>query len=894
MTLCCLWLATTASVTLGLGRARDGNSEATCPRGCSCNDDRTHISCNNLRMKSIPKLPTTAEILNLTGSTLTIGNGTFAGCSGLSALDLTGNGVQRLPEGSLLGLSGLRLLRLSDNRLDGDSLSADSLRPVRQLLESLDLSANPKLFGSGVGRYATSNGGSVAVALRLLTELRVLNLSSTGLASISTSLAPALVSLERLETIVLSNNELRPAMLTRDAAQQLNVHGVLKVLELANCGLLRVDPDAMRILNTVVDLDLSGNKIGVADLKQALDSMPSDSALRRLALARLGIRSLEVDADGSLISGLQRAARLIALDLSSNNLITLGRRQLAVLRQLERLDLSDNKIESLDPLNFNELTSLKQLVLSRNRIASLGDFDFENLPQLQLLDLSGNRLSNLSGGFLTAVFNIRSLDLSDNAIASVGQVGALELVTDLDLSGNQLTSPGTLPSYPNLRQLDLSRNRIHSLTASSSWVASSSLAMLNLSANAIADIDPAVFARHSPLVLDLSSNRLERIHDFGWRLSTQRLLLRDNKARTVDAGAFRSLGDLGELDLGDNALSELDAGILAGLGRLHKLRLDGNRLGSFLRSRAGQTLFIVPLASSHSSAAAPSGGSSGESPLEELDLSRNGIEALHDGFFRNLTRLRRLGLAGNRLSFFGDGLVAGLDTSLESLDLSANEFARAPSSALRAMSGLVELDLSRNPLDCTGCSQPRWSSVDTDVAVAAASGPVLVGYFTEQAYVCAVPAEQSGAALRDLVPAPLLVDGCVASSSLGDTASVDNSEEKKIILIVIGCTAFVILIVAGIIFWHHRWRLKKKQQKQHYKAAYKQAVDRCSNSCQQQPLQQQLLQHQHQPPLPCDPFLPPVPSTLPPGLGSSRLHVHGNVECGSCSTYHRGGMPAYV
>lgn len=41
--------------------------------------------------------------------------------------------------------------------------------------------------------------------------------------------------------------------------------------------------------------------------------------------------------------------------------------------------------------------------------------------------------------------------------------------------------------------------------------------------------------------------------------------------------------------------------------------------------------------------------------------------------------------------------------------------------------------------------------------------------------------------------------------------------EKTIILIIIGGTSFVILVVAAIIFWQHRWRLKKKMKKQRYR-----------------------------------------------------------------------------
>lgn len=79
----------------------------------------------------------------------------------------------------------------------------------------------------------------------------------------------------------------------------------------------------------------------------------------------------------------------------------------------------------------------------------------------------------------------------------------------------------------------------------------------------------------------------------------------------------------------------------------------------------------------------------------------------------------------------------------------------------------------------------------------------FTGYKEPERYVCSAPQSLDGTQLSEL--------------STTDLACSETLMEKTIILIIIGCTSFVILIAAAIIFWQHRWRLKKKLKKQHYR-----------------------------------------------------------------------------
>ena len=107
---------------------------------------------------------------------------------------------------------------------------------------------------------------------------------------------------------------------------------------------------------------------------------------------------------------------------------------------------------------------------------------------------------------------------------------------------------------------------------------------------------------------------------------------------------------------------------------------------------------------------------------------------------------------------------------------------------------LKTLDLSgaQWQCDCSIAEEKKWlESTEIDI----------VGY---EGYRCSGPQAKVNTLLKDY-------------NTEADGSCSTTVMEKTIILIIIGCTSFVILVVAAIIFWQHRWRLKKKLKKQHYR-----------------------------------------------------------------------------
>ncbi|XP_057333218.1 adhesion G protein-coupled receptor A3 [Microplitis mediator] len=83
--------------------------------------------------------------------------------------------------------------------------------------------------------------------------------------------------------------------------------------------------------------------------------------------------------------------------------------------------------------------------------------------------------------------------------------------------------------------------------------------------------------------------------------------------------------------------------------------------------------------------------------LYHLDLSKNNINFISNGIFKNLTNLKRLDLSANKIINLNEGSFDGLE-NLERLDLSKNEISSIDPLAFRPLTGLKKLDLSFNKL----------------------------------------------------------------------------------------------------------------------------------------------------------------------------------------------------
>ncbi|NWZ59543.1 MFHA1 protein, partial [Haliaeetus albicilla] len=322
----------------------------------------------------------------------------------LEALNLSGRGLEELPEEVGAALSGLRVLSLRRNRLG--RLPAAALRHLGRLAE-LDLSHN-RLRGLG-------DGG----ALSGLRGLRKLSLSHNELGAEGPGLPPRLAELGRLEELDLSFNRLRRL------PEGLGRLRHLRALDVDH-NLLPSFPAPLLELAALEELDCSGNR--------HLGALPEGiAALRRLKILWLSGTGL-----AALPEGLCQLSALESLMLDGNRLQALPA-GFGSLQRLKMLNLSSNLLGEF-PAAILALPSLEELYLSRNQLTLLPPHLCQ-LRQLRTLWLDNNRIRYLPDS-VVLLHSLEELVLQGNQIAILPEgFGQLSRVTLWKIKDNPLIQP---------------------------------------------------------------------------------------------------------------------------------------------------------------------------------------------------------------------------------------------------------------------------------------------------------------------------------------------------------------------------------------------------------------------------------------------------------------------
>ncbi|NXV40677.1 MFHA1 protein, partial [Uria aalge] len=322
----------------------------------------------------------------------------------LEALNLSGRGLEELPEEVGAALSGLRVLSLRRNRLG--RLPAAALRHLGRLAE-LDLSHN-RLRGLG-------DGGALAG----LRGLRKLSLSHNELGAEGPGLPPRLAELGRLEELDLSFNRLRRLPEGLGHLQHLRALDV-------DHNLLPSFPTPLLELAALEELDCSGNR--------HLGALPEGiAALRRLKILWLSGTGL-----AALPEGLCQLSALESLMLDGNRLRALPA-GFGSLQRLKMLNLSSNLLGEF-PAAILALPSLEELYLSRNQLTLLPP-RLCQLRQLRALWLDNNHIRYLPDS-VVLLHSLEELVLQGNQIAILPEgFGQLSRVTLWKIKDNPLIQP---------------------------------------------------------------------------------------------------------------------------------------------------------------------------------------------------------------------------------------------------------------------------------------------------------------------------------------------------------------------------------------------------------------------------------------------------------------------
>ncbi|CAL1674629.1 unnamed protein product [Lasius platythorax] len=386
-----------------------------------------------------------------------------------------------------------------------------------------------------------------------------------------------------------------------------------------------------------------------------------------LNLTSIGIQSIQKGAFNKL-------PNLIQIFMSNNNLNELfsfgGHENLKVLILNSATTQYNNYYQ---PIVSEEYPNLEILSLRRNYIYDLRTTIEEiPFPKLKILDLSSNNIRDTN--FLELLTkSLYFLDLHDNSLTSLPfnkkQVNLFALnlnnnnlkyvryndsrdsfnphnqynrynLHGFNTTYNRYNLPGyglTMAGLENLHYLSISGNKIDFIE-SNAFEDTTELIYLNLSTNNINYLYPETFEKlHSLRLLDLSLNKFEDVPQISSETVISILSLNCNNIKSLISNAFVQMPKLTKLLLGENRIVEINVKAFAQLSLLEILDLSRNEL-SFLPEGWSEpfTSLKYLLLNNNQFTSLESLSLTSILPLIEVYLAMNPLEYLDVNYFKSL------------------------------------------------------------------------------------------------------------------------------------------------------------------------------------------------------------------------------------------------------------------
>lgn len=300
-------------------------------------------------------------------------------------------------------------------------------------------------------------------------------------------------------------------------------------------------------------------------------------------------------------------SKLVTVDLSHNNIVSVSDRAFARNSDLKSLKLDGNKISQISNKTFYGLTHAEIISLRGNEIAELPDHLFKFSPKVQKIDLARNSITKLSQSAFNGLEDLKILHLEDNFLTSIPteSLKVLRVLSELHLSGNPLKviSNNAFVHFHALTVLDLNSCRI-SMIQKKAFNGLGTLRNLKLADNNLTSIPTEAL------------KRVRNLHS---------LKIGQNPILTLTASSL-NLGQLKHLDIsGCPHLTTVEKDALQGCKDLKSLKITLNRA----------LVYIDPEAFDSSNTA-----------LHSLNLASNGLQSL-PGSLVPWSQLKHLDLSGN-------------------------------------------------------------------------------------------------------------------------------------------------------------------------------------------------------------------------------------------------------
>lgn len=530
----------------------------------------------------------------------------------------------------------------------------------------------------------------------------------------------------------------------------------MRRLQIADNRLTRIEKEAFKGLEYLIDVDFSGNNISFVDPEAFLDA-------RGLLNVELQENPLTKVEGPFLVS-----STLQYLDISFCNLSSINSQFFDNITSLTTVDISNNPLEKIEAGVFDVLTSLETLRLNDCKLKSISENAFSTAVNIKSLELAGNSLTNtdwpevlgkmvrleylnlrksgltsLSEDTFSNCTNLVTLILADNELRNLdvattlgSSVNHLEL---LDLTNCNIQGPISGETFLNasrLKKLYLSGNPLVAGDLQDALEPLTKLERLFLSNCSLHDLPDNFNVFDNLLELDISHNPLENVFT--------RLLAPLEKLEYLNMGysnlsyvgpdTFARMTAMKRLVLSGNDLLSLEAGLFGNLTQLTTLELEFCGLKrplnglAFFKNLTYMDLREIKLGGNP--LVIPPAGPIFPKQLSQvtiLDLSNCNITSLNVDAFKNTINITDLNLAGNRLRS-ADESLAFLEKlrHLEKINLSNNNLTTIDPDVFTNNPKLHSLNLlgNRFKCDCKIAEMWDWANMikgDLDVLIGAKS-----------------------------------------------------------------------------------------------------------------------------------------------------------------------------
>lgn len=359
-------------------------------------------------------------------------------------------------------------------------------------------------------------------------------------------------------------------ILSRDTFK--NVKGLeIKGLRVAFCDIVGVSAEAFAGLNTLEELDLTGNRnINKTQLAKSFFSIQRNKNLT-LILDQCGLTEVEEE----FFEGLENST-IISIRMRHNRMKEFNTAIYDKLKTLKQLDLSVNWIKNISYDNSHGTQShIENLTLADNEIYLFPPFLCNNhshpdFPKLKVLDFSNNFITVPRNEDWHCLKKLELLNLSRNAFQIIG-----------DNVFASLTSLKTLHLSHMLRKIDI----IYPLAFNSS-----SLIELRFQNNIEvfkpdSDVNVTTLFKYLPKLksLHLGHNNLEgRKDELVEMLSPlqhlEELNLNSTQLKSIPLGLFSKFENLTKLYLGGNKIENISSFAFENVTKLKVLDMSANRI----------------------------------------------------------------------------------------------------------------------------------------------------------------------------------------------------------------------------------------------------------------------------------------------------------------------------